>query len=341
MWKVFLVISAFVLAGATYLAWDNKGTMAKTLADVKDGKAELDKRQKSLKEAGEQVLALNESAKKFSDEAEMLTTAKIDLDAKVIEAKSNLKMIQSKMATAEENLKKSEETANDIDGVKKIQQEMLQLQTQIEEAEIDIVQKEGAAAAATVDADRLAKVAEELGSLRADQDSGLIRGEFKSNVKRAFNKWGFVVINGGNDQGVVNRAQLDVYRRGQPICKLLVVSVEPSEAVADIIPGSLAAGQTVQSGDVVVKTIRGSAAAATPKPAAIAPPAGGTTTPAAPVSPVTAPAAIPKAADPFGGDGGGMAPPPAAPAKTTEPDPFGNAPATDKPKPAEPDPFKQ
>ncbi len=341
MWKVFLVISAFVLAGATYLAWDNKGTMAKTLADVEKGKGIQVDRETLLKKEEDQVLALNESAKKFSDEAETLTTAKIDLDAKVIEAKSNLKMIQSKMATAEENLKKSEETANDIDGVKAIQQEMLQLQTQIEEAEIDIVQKEGAAAAAKVDADRLAKVAEELGSLRADQDSGLIRGDFQSNVKRAFNKWGFVVINGGNDQGVVNRAQLDVYRRGQPICKLLVVSVEPSEAVADIIPGSLAAGQTVQSGDVVVKTIRG-AVAVTPKPAAIAPPAGGTTTPAVPGSPATAPAVptAPKAADPFGGDGGGMAPP-AAPAKTTEPDPFGNAPATDKPKPAEPDPFKQ
>ncbi len=211
----------------------------------------------------------------------------------------------------------------------------MQKRTQIEEAELEIVQKQGAAAAAKVEEDRLAKVVNELKSLRTDQDAGVIRGEFQSNVKRAFNKWGFVVINGGNDQGVVDRAQLDVYRRGQPICKLLVTSVDPSEAVADIIPGSLAAGQTVQTGDVVVKTVR--------RAPAVQPAAAPST--AAPANPAPQPAA-PKpagAADPFGGGGMG-APAPAAPKPAGEPDPFGgggmSGPAPAAPKPgAEPDPF--
>ena len=56
---------------------------------------------------------------------------------------------------------------------------------------------------------------------------GIIRGEFATTVKQAFRTTGdFVVINAGNNQGVVNKAQLDVLRRGQPICKLLVTSVE-------------------------------------------------------------------------------------------------------------------
>lgn len=64
------------------------------------------------------------------------------------------------------------------------------------------------------------------------------------------------MVAGGNDQGVVNRAQMDVYRRGQPICRLLVTSVEASQSIADIVPGSLAPGQRVQVGDTVVKTVR-------------------------------------------------------------------------------------
>ncbi len=337
MWKVFLVISAFVLGGANYFAWVNKRTKETTVANVAAEKATLAAREKSVKEKKAELVALDQSILKFEGEAEKLVTEKIDLDAKVAEAKSNQKMLEAKKVSTEEELKKIKETADNSAAVTAIQDEIVQKRTQIEEAELEIVQKQGAAAAAKVEEDRLAKVASELKALRVDQDAGIIRGEFQSNVKRAFNKWGFVVINGGNDQGVVDHAQLDVYRRGQPICKLLVTSVDPSEAVADIIPGSLAAGQTVQTGDMVVKTIRGTAAAV--KPAAAAPSAG---TPANPATPP--PAAKPAAgsADPFGGSGMAAPAPAPAPKPAADPDPFGSTPAPSKPKkPEDPDPFKQ
>ena len=341
MWKVFLVISAVVLAGSAYLAWDNKSTLEDSIAAVETEKATLDKRQKAVVVVKEELAKLEQSTQKYLDEAESLATAKIDLDAKTVEAESNLKMLQSKTTLVKTELEKARKTLEHVDEVRKIQKEMVQIQTQIEAAELDVVQKEGAAAAAKVDADRLSKVAAELAALRADQAAGLIRGDFQSNVKKAYNKWGFVVVNGGNDQGVVDRAQLDVYRRGQPICKLLVTSVEPSESVAEIIPGSLAAGQTVQIGDTVVKTIRGG------------------NTPARPVAPKTIPAGAPKTAAPAGGSmtspaaapaskpagepdpfGGGMGKPAAPAAKPAEPDPFGSSkPAAPAAKPAEPDPF--
>jgi len=217
-----------------------------------------------------------------------------------------------------------------------------------------LTQLEGAVASAQVERERLAKVAAELAALRTDQEAGVIRGEFQSTIKKAYNQWGFVVVNGGNDQGVVNRAQLDVYRRGQPICRLLVTSVEPGETVADIVAGSLAPGQTVQVGDTVVKTVRAQTPAVVPASA----PAGGAP---APVPADGAPAAAPDpfgggameapaaAPDPFGGPApaapaaapdpfGGGAMEGGAPAAPAAPDPFGGAPAT--PAPATPDPFQ-
>jgi hypothetical protein len=232
----------------------------------------------------------------------------------------------------------------------------VQIRTQIEEAEIELTQVEGATAAAQVERDRLEKVAAELVALRKDQEAGLIRGEFQTTIKKAYNKWGFVIVNGGNDQGVVNRAQLNVYRRGQPICKLLVTSVEPGESAADIIPGSLAPGQTVQVGDTVVKTVRVNTPAVVPSGEGATPGEGG----AAPApGEGAAPGGAP--ADPFGGGamdggaggamdaggapdpfGGGAAPAP-APADAA-PDPFGGGGEAMEEKPADagaaPDPFQ-
>ena len=345
MWKVFLVISSVILGGAAYLSFSNMEIVRERIAQVAEQNQLLEARQASLAKTNEEVAQLEQSIQMLKDEAEKLGTEKIDLDAKLVEAQSNEKAQAAKLVVAEEELGKARALVVDIAKVEALQKESMQVRAQIEEAEIEVVQMKGAAAAAKVEADRLAKVTEELTALRLDQEAGLIRGEFQSEIRNAYNQWGFVVVQGGDDQGVVNRAQMDVYRRGQPICKLLVTSVEPTYSVADIIPGSLAPGQSVQMGDTVVKTVRAmttTAPSASADGEAAAPaPAGGAPAPAAPAADdpfgggMSAPAAAEP--DPFGGSA------PAAPAAPAAPDPFGGgameggaAPAA----PAEPDPFQ-
>ena len=312
MWKVLLVIASVVLGGALYLSFDNMGVFKQKQVDIEVEKKKIAELTVSLDKTSAEVTQLEQSIQMLTEEASTLQTAKIDLDAKVVEAEANQKAQQANFETAKADLEKAKALGGDIAAVEAIQKEMVQIRTQIEEAEIEVTQLEGAVASAQVERDRLEKVAAELAALRVDQEAGVIRGEFQSQIKNAYNQWGFVVVAGGNDQGVVSRSQMDVYRRGQPICRLLVTSVEPSQSIAEIVPGSLTAGQRVQVGDTVVPNAGATGAT---------PPAGG----ASPA--VGAPAAAP---DPFGG--GGMAPS-AAPAA---PDPFGAAPA---PAPAAPDPF--
>ena len=334
MWKVLLVIASVVLGGALYLSFDNMGVFKQKQVDIEVEKKKIAELTVSLDKTSAEVTQLEQSIQMLTDEASTLQTAKIDLDAKVVEAEANQKAQQANFETAKADLEKAKALGGDIAAVEAIQKEMIQIRTQIEEAEIEVTQLEGAVASAQVERDRLEKVAAELAALRVDQEAGVIRGEFQSQIKNAYNQWGFVVVAGGNDQGVVGRSQMDVYRRGQPICRLLVTSVEPSQSIAEIVPGSLTAGQRVQVGDTVVKTPRAQTPAVVPNAGATGatPPAGG----AAPAP--GAPAAAP---DPFGG--GGMAPS-AAPAA---PDPFGAppapgatpAPAAPGAAPAAPDPF--
>jgi hypothetical protein len=332
MWKVLLVIAAVVLAGATYLSYVNMGAYQDVLAAITAQKELLVQREAGLKKTNDEITVLEQSIQALTTETQALQAKKVDLDNKVTETDSNHKAQQSALETAKADLDKAKVLIKDIAGIESIQKEMIQIRTQIEESEIELTQLEGTVAAAQVERDRLEKVAAELVALRADQESGMIRGEFQTTVKKAYNQWGFVVIAGGFDQGVVNRSQLDVYRRGQPICRLLVTSVDASESAADIVAGSLAPGQSVQPGDTVVKSMKVQTPAVVP---ASAPGAGAPTAPAAGGVAPTAPGGAPAASDPFGGMapaapaapdpfGGGMAPAPgAAPATGTPPDPFG------------------
>src|SRR5258708_1299577 len=64
--------------------------------------------------------------------------------------------------------------------------------------------------------------------------------------------WNFVVLSVGDKQGVVVNAPLLVVRGNQPIAKLRITSVEPSTSIADVLPGSVPRGVTVQPGDTVI-----------------------------------------------------------------------------------------
>ncbi len=121
MWKVFLVISAFVLGGANYFAWVNKTTFETTKANVAAEKETFAAREKSVKEKKEELGVLDQSIKKFDEETGKLTTEKIDLDAKVVEAKSNLKMLEGTKVSTSAELALVKETADNSPAVTSVQ----------------------------------------------------------------------------------------------------------------------------------------------------------------------------------------------------------------------------
>ncbi|HCQ79137.1 MAG: hypothetical protein CMO61_04990 [Verrucomicrobiales bacterium] len=329
MWKVLLVVSAVVLAGSGYLSWENMNEKRAKDVELASTQKTLEDRLASLEATNAEIAQLESSIQMLSDETEALETEKIDLDAKVVEAESSLRAQESKLQADEERLGKAKAMVGSIAQIEALQREMVQLRAQIEETEIEVTQLGGAVASVQVEKDRLEKVAAEMVALRSDQEAGIIRGPFESTIREAYDQWGFVVVNGGYDAGVVNRAQLNVYRRGQPICKLLVTSVEAGKSAADIIPGSLAPGQRVRAGDNVIKAVT----AKTP----VVIPAGDED---------DASNAAQPPADPFGGgamDSGSAAPDPfgggAMGSGGGAPDPFGGGGMMEDAE-ATPDPFQ-
>ena len=50
-------------------------------------------------------------------------------------------------------------------------------------------------------------------------------------------KWNFVILNLGEDQGVLNHAELLVNRNGSLVAKVKVTSVQKNRCVANVMPG--------------------------------------------------------------------------------------------------------
>ena len=72
----------------------------------------------------------------------------------------------------------------------------------------------------------------------------------KGKVLVADPKWNFVVINVGEDQGMLERGELLVNRNGKLVAKVVVRSVQKDRCVANVLPG-WALGD-VMEGDLVI-----------------------------------------------------------------------------------------
>ena len=77
-----------------------------------------------------------------------------------------------------------------------------------------------------------------------------LRADLKGKVLVADPKWNFVVLNVGEDQGVLEFGELLVNRNGRLVAKIVVRSVQKDRSIANVMPG-WELGQ-VMEGDLVI-----------------------------------------------------------------------------------------
>lgn len=334
VWKLLSGITAALLGASLYFAVVNKNAL-KTEKDLA-ARAEKDlasvaARQKEAEAAQESRTAqLGTLEKDLVATKEKVTKAAADAqekDAALTLSKNTLAQLVQQVETIQKKIDELGDVNKllaQVDSLKKDQQAAegaLANQTQ------QLASKKEAVTALHSEIARFR-------DLEARSRKGIVEPDFKARVASVFGTWGFVILDKGNSGGVFANADLEVKRGKNVVAKLRVRNVEQESAIADVVPGSVAEGEMLRSGDLVV------AAAGQPTP-----PAGGGAAPAAPAAGGAAPApaadgaaaaaapapAAPAAGAAMGGDPFGAAPMPAggtaAPAPAPAGDPFGAAPA--------------
>jgi DNA repair exonuclease SbcCD ATPase subunit len=242
--KILLGISIVLIGASALLSFLTIGKKAAIHTELttaqqslSEAKGDLKKSEDALKEVKGQV---NANAEELKAAREKASTA----EEQVSTAKKQAADLQTQLAAATEELNKykasgpaqtTEAPVVDDTKLKDLEARVAELQQLNQTLTTKAADAEGKAKS------NEAEIAHYKGQVMA-------RG-LEGQVLAVNSAWNFVVLSIGDKQGVVTNAQMIVKRGGRMVAKIKVTSVEPSTAIADIIPGS---GIRVLPGDKVV-----------------------------------------------------------------------------------------
>ena len=268
MAKIFLGIAlAFMLATAVlgFRAKDNADKLQTTLKDTKQTltttqgtlnltKTELKKSQEDLTAATakveEQGKEIATQKGQMDDLTKKIAEATTTMEAKTMEVEELKKKIASMVPTTPGGVPGEKDPI-----VEALKAEVAKAQTERDEAK---------QFADTLTAKKK-EIEDQMASLKAykaNREIGYVRQGTTGRILAVNGGWNFVVLSIGDKQGSVVGATMLVLRGGEPIAKARVSSVEAATSIADILPGSVRRGVTVQPGDSIVFEGRAAGAAA-------------------------------------------------------------------------------
>lgn len=253
MWKPLTIISGVILGAAggfNYVkirpqflaeaehrknANDSREVVRNGLKAAEQRKEEAEKQQKDI----ESTIVTREAEKVKA--AEALAAAKKMLEEKVKEQEA----VQLALDEQKKKIKDYGEVEVMAAELKSLQEKAANLAKQAEDTK--------AATAATVA--HKAQTDKDIAALQQRQlfqQTGIMDGAFTTSVAAVNPDFGFVMLPAGNNRNVVRKAKLEVKRGDAVIGKLVVTNVNPSRAIAEIVPGSVASGDSILPGDKVV-----------------------------------------------------------------------------------------
>jgi septal ring factor EnvC (AmiA/AmiB activator) len=261
--KVFSVLTLLVAAGAAFLGMKGKELVDNLQGDLKETRGKLaaevsahNKTKDTLKKTQEELESTKaelESTKgKLRETESAPAAAKMDADAaKLALAGKEKELAEIKAEVEKLGGQKIEELGKQIAemGAKvkeqetkigTLEKEKIELNNTVASLESSVKSKEE-------------KIAQDTVKINRWEQNFMQKGT-RGRVMAVNPGWGFAVLSIGDKQGAAANKVLIVGRGGQAIGKVKITSVETSQSIADIIPGSFAKGTFVEPGDEVIFT---------------------------------------------------------------------------------------
>lgn len=255
MTKVLFIISVPIMVFASWLAWQN----GRTLTDVRNNRTVLDRQIKSdletVSKVVDEIKTVNASVATVNQEVEQqneklkaakLKVAQIDGEAKQVE--DELKDKTAKMADMKEKLNKLPPGFNPqtlAENLNKIKAEIAELQN-------DQAKKKDEVAAAEKKNSDAQKSLDDVAAKIEARKKSFERNSMSFRVVAVNNDWGFVIIDGGEKEGITPDTKLLVTRGSRTVGKLSILAVQGSKTIANILTETLSPGMSPAPGDRVI-----------------------------------------------------------------------------------------
>jgi hypothetical protein len=303
MWKPLSIVSGVALlaaGGIEYVMVKPQLIAEKTQKTNAEGNKKTAEKSRIAMEAA--VKTAEADLAKVKDKLTKEEKAKAEAAAKKDEVAKLAEEAAAAKEAAVKDLAEVEQKMKDTGGIDTLVAEMKSQEAKRLEYDKQISVAKSAIESSLTGKAALDKQISEIKRIDNWQQTGTMAAGFRSRVTAVNPDWGFVTIGAGNAASVVRQAKLDVVRGNSLVGKLIVTSISPNSSSAEIVPGSVAPGDSILPGDQV-KTGAGSMPGSAPAAPSAAKPA--------PLKPATTAAPAPEAAKP-----------------TAEADPFAPAPET-------------
>jgi hypothetical protein len=199
---------------------DERGKKQQALSDLSKAKTDLTKSQDALKQATQEMA----DAKSERDKAVVTATAQTkradELSDKLTKTSQERDQAQTELAaykatgiTAEQVGKLSRALKESQEAVEIVNEEKLVLQRALTRLQARLAKYEG------------------------PDPTIRLRADLRGKILVVDPKWDFVVLNIGQDQGVIEDGELLVSRDGKLVAKVIVRSLEKDRCIANVVPG--------------------------------------------------------------------------------------------------------
>jgi hypothetical protein len=199
---------------------DERGKKQQALSDLSKAKTDLTKSQDALKQTTQDLA----DAKSERDKAVVTATAQ---NKRADELSDKLAKTTQERDDSQNQLAAYKATGITADQVSKLSRALKESQEAVE-----IVNEEK-----LVLQQALTRVKASLAKYEGPDPTIRLRADLRGKILVVDPKWDFVVLNIGQDQGVLENGELLVSREGKLVAKVIVRSVEKSRCIANVVPG--------------------------------------------------------------------------------------------------------
>jgi chromosome condensin MukBEF ATPase and DNA-binding subunit MukB len=258
MARLFLILTIVIGLGAAFLGYKATEQAKALQTDLSNTRADRDKTKQTLKKTEDDLA----DTKKTLEETEgKLKTAEGERDAAKMaadQAKADLAKAQQELESKTAELAKVEAARKELEAKigpippEQLAAKMNELSEAKAKLETELAESKQVQESLKKKAEDLEAEFEAKDRTIAEYKQGYVRNALTGKVLAYNPGWNFVVLNLGDKNGLKSGVNMVVTRAGAMIGKVRVTTVEPTTAIADVLPGTLARGQSVQPGDTVI-----------------------------------------------------------------------------------------
>ncbi len=252
MANTFGILSILVLLAASYVGWKNKEvheTTKKAVATQEENKKQNQKSLEKLKNEIAVLVSETNAATEASDIAkgkwEEQVAENKDTEEEIEEVTEDLEETTERVEAADEKMAALGTTKTLAPKIEELSEDIGILEDEVAVLEARVAnlkkEREGTEAVLASTSNRLSDIV-----------NNRSYPTMKTTIRSVDHSVGLVTLNAGMKQGVVGGSRVKVMRGGQQIALMTIMGISPNKATAEVDQSSLAEGESVRSGDVVV-----------------------------------------------------------------------------------------